>query len=286
MDRFPDRRHVRLRSREQGWYLHATSDGMDVCLNRDRRSVNAAWAVHLDNGRDGVRLLLHSAAYGRYLAATNKKAPRGHRGFSTKLLECYDFEGDESVRWEAVMSGSKEDVQLRHVEADGKFRYLRGSGKYRYWKDKVTVHRKNRSTMTHWVVELIPLSQGFPGIPGPFDEPVPSNFGLMLGRELPPWRLIKYVRAAEDGSYNQQANAWTTIQFRGNSVGTLRNELASRTGITDVDFVMCIQAGRQGRLTPVLVNMPREGHGDTVYIVIIVSGTPGEAALRYPDINA
>lgn len=116
-------------------------------------------------------------------------------------------------------------------------------------------------------------------------EPVPSNFGLMLGRELPPWRLIKYVRAAEDGSYNQQANAWTTIQFRGNSVGTLRNELASRTGITDVDFVMCIQAGRQGRLTPVLVNMPREGHGDTVYIVIIVSGTPGETLyMTFPQL--
>uniref|UniRef100_A0A453QRN3 DUF569 domain-containing protein n=1 Tax=Aegilops tauschii subsp. strangulata TaxID=200361 RepID=A0A453QRN3_AEGTS len=77
MEQFQDGHHVRLRSREHGMYLHANKDGRGVSLRRPRASMNAAWAVHLYQDDDDAQyVLLHSAAYGGYLAAMDAPAPR------------------------------------------------------------------------------------------------------------------------------------------------------------------------------------------------------------------
>uniref|UniRef100_A0A0D9WM70 DUF569 domain-containing protein n=1 Tax=Leersia perrieri TaxID=77586 RepID=A0A0D9WM70_9ORYZ len=76
MDEFPDRQHVWLQSSDnEGMYLTAADGGIGVYLQPDRASLHAAWLVHLadsDSGEDGHNLMLHSAANGRYLAATTK----------------------------------------------------------------------------------------------------------------------------------------------------------------------------------------------------------------------
>jgi hypothetical protein len=55
----------------------------------------------------------------------------------------------------------------------------------------------------------------------------------------------------------------------------LRNEPASRIGV--LDLIMCVQAGRYGRLTPLVVNLLCYVHGDTSDIVVFMDGTPGES---------
>uniref|UniRef100_A0A453QSJ8 DUF569 domain-containing protein n=1 Tax=Aegilops tauschii subsp. strangulata TaxID=200361 RepID=A0A453QSJ8_AEGTS len=88
MDKFHDRQHVRLRSGVHGTYLHANDDGRSVSLRRRRATLETAWTVHI---YQGTYLLLHSAAYGRYLAATATRAPLalGHLGFRAELRD-YD----------------------------------------------------------------------------------------------------------------------------------------------------------------------------------------------------
>nr|CAB3469787.1 unnamed protein product [Digitaria exilis] len=135
MDLFPDQAYVRLRSRVRGGYLHADEDG-----------------VHLVPGEEGVTyLLLHSAAYGRYLACTTAEAPRGHRGNAADL-RLYTTPEQQDVLWVAVRNG--EHVRLRHV-SNG---LLRANGRYRRWLNGVSVeHDANtQSTMTHWMVKVIP----------------------------------------------------------------------------------------------------------------------------------
>ena len=165
MDRFHDRQHVRLRSRVHGTYLHADEDGHGVSLHHRRASMNAAWAVHIYHGDDGPYLLLHSAAYGRYLAATTTRSRLGHRGFRAELRD-YDQPEVEAIKWRAVESGFADDVVLlRNVGG----RYLRANGKYLRWNTGVSVEDMDRvSTMAHWIVEPIPLREaGMPAIPGP-----------------------------------------------------------------------------------------------------------------------
>jgi hypothetical protein len=182
MEQFHDGRHVWLRSRELGTYLHADEDGHGVSLTRHRASMNAAWAVHLDHGDggDAQHLLLHSAAYGRYLAATDAKAPRRCRGFRVAQRD-YDELEEESVRWEPMRLASgdhEDDIVLRHVDA--RFpglhgRYLRANGRHLRWNKAVSVdHFRNASTMMEWVVEPIRSTERMPRLPRPIGVSSPS----------------------------------------------------------------------------------------------------------------
>ncbi|KAE8803438.1 hypothetical protein D1007_20666 [Hordeum vulgare] len=100
MEQFHHGQPVRLRSREIGTYLHAEEDGCGVCLHHRRASMNATWAVHVYQPpppppRSQVPyLLLHSAAYGRYLAATDGPAPVGHPGF--RVEQCSYNQGEDA----------------------------------------------------------------------------------------------------------------------------------------------------------------------------------------------
>ncbi|CAM0955098.1 unnamed protein product [Alopecurus aequalis] len=185
MDQFPDGHHLWLRSREHGTYLHADEDGHGVSLSRRRASMNAAWAVHRNHG-DDQHVLLYSAAYGRYLVATDASAPRGCRGFRVEQRN-YDGELEqEAIRWQALTNGSGDYILLRNA-AYGRYGYLRANGRHPGWNEAVVsvddfpstvmqwvvVHIPsvdpfdNFSTMMEWVVVPIPIRQSVPRLPRP-----------------------------------------------------------------------------------------------------------------------
>jgi hypothetical protein len=169
MDQFPpDGYPVRLRSAVHGTYLHADKDGHGVSLSRRRASMKVAWVVHRYFG-DDQHVLLHSAAYGRYLSATEAAAPRDCPGFRVALRN-YDELEDEAIRWQPIRVQPGDEILLcRHVAQGDRYGYLRANGKYLPWKDSiVSVHDvDNISTMMQWVVELVPSSERIPRLPRP-----------------------------------------------------------------------------------------------------------------------
>ena len=100
----------------------------------------------------------------------------------------------------------------------------------------------------------------------------------MPWRTVAEWRVIRFVRASDDRSYTEED--WSPFPFRGRSVYDLRDELAT-TYVHFFDLIMCVRAGRYGRLTPLVVDLPHnpdgEGYGDTIEIVVITVGTPGDS---------
>ncbi|KAF7093815.1 LOW QUALITY PROTEIN: hypothetical protein CFC21_096203, partial [Triticum aestivum] len=227
MDRFHDRQHVWLRSRVHGTYLKANSDGKTVSLRDRRASLKAAWTVHIYQGEgDAVYLLLHSAAYGRYLAATGFRAEQRN----------YDEPDVQAIMWEAVGAGSGDDVMLRNVGGC----YLRANGRYLRWNTGVSVEDMDRvSNMAHWIVEPIPAREaGMPDLPGPPNRVL----YMVLGQA---WRTIVFVRANAEGFYDE--GNWHIFPFRGRSVNHLRNELADRIAFIDGQYpdgiAMCVRAG-------------------------------------------
>ncbi|XP_037488645.1 uncharacterized protein LOC119367147 [Triticum dicoccoides] len=291
MDQFHDGHHVRLRNLVQRTYLHAADDGVGVTLHERRASMNAAWAVHIyhggdgDGDGDGHRLLLHSAAYGRYLAAGARPARLGHRGLRAELSD-YDLPEVEAIMWRAVGSGfdfEDDVVLLRHVGG----RYLRANGKYLPWNSSgVSVDDDDdASPMMYWVVEPIPFREaGMPAIPGPLPTR-PRCLSAIFGS---PGRRILFVGALENGFYPEEVDGWRLFLFKERSVFRLRDDLAFRVaaGVDDPNIVMCVRAGRYGRLTPLVVDLPHGSYGETLEIVVFLAGTPAYDALRYPDADA
>uniref|UniRef100_A0A453QT59 Uncharacterized protein n=1 Tax=Aegilops tauschii subsp. strangulata TaxID=200361 RepID=A0A453QT59_AEGTS len=274
MDQFHDRHHVRLRSCVLRTYLHADHDGERVSLSRRRDSLNTAWVVHIHQRADGPYLLLHSAAYGHYLGTTFKPAPLGHHGCRTEQRD-YDDEPDlMAVMWKAARAGVRDIILLRDVAG----RYLRANGRYLPWNTGVTVDNKV-SALMYWTVEHIPDRDGPPGLPGPIHTPSPGYHSLMLWRNPVVSRLIRFMLSDPNGPIYTQ-HCWTTLRFRGRSVFHLRDELARRIafvldGRQSFDLVMCVRAGRRGRLTPLVIDLPSSGYGETLWIVVFMSGTPG-----------
>ncbi|VAI82590.1 unnamed protein product [Triticum turgidum subsp. durum] len=260
MEQFQDGHHVRLRCREHGMYLHADKDGRGVSLRRPRASMNAAWAVHLYQEDDDVQyVLLHSAAYGGYLAAMDAPAPLGHRGRRVEQRDYEELE-EEAVRWRPVRIVPGDYILLRHASG----RFLRANGKFLPWNNGASVV-DTVSTMTHWVVERIPAREGMPELP------LAGGLDILLPR-----RWVVYASAGADGG----PAFWATLGFKGRSVFRLRSELASDIGIGMGDLAMCVQAGINGRPTPLVVNLPRGTR--TLYIVVV----PAHVELRYPDVGA
>ncbi|KAF7093765.1 hypothetical protein CFC21_096157 [Triticum aestivum] len=223
MEQFQDSHHVRLRSREHGMYMHADKDGRGVSLRRPRASMNAAWAVHLYQDDDDVQyVLLHSAAYGGYLAALDAPAPVGHRGRRVEQRDYEEWE-EEAVRWRPVRLVPGDYILLRHASG----RFLRANGKYLPWNNSASVDDFDTvSTMTHWVVERIPARE----------LPLAGGLDVLLPR-----RWIVYASAGADGG----PFFWAALGFKGRSVFRLRSELASEIGIGMGDLVMCRCASRR-----------------------------------------
>jgi hypothetical protein len=166
MDQFHDGHHVWLRSRVRGTYLHAKGDGVRVTLRPGRASLKAAWAVHLyRDDEDEEFVFLRSAAYGRYLAATDALVPLALSGYRVRLQN-YDQPEMRAIRWQAVRWAGGDYVLLR--QKGNRYRYLRANGKYLRWINGVSVDEvTNITEMMHWVVEPIPARQRVPRLPGP-----------------------------------------------------------------------------------------------------------------------
>ena len=151
---------MRLRSRQLGTYLSADEDGHGVSLHPRRASMNTAWAVHLHQGQNVQCLLLLSAAYGGYLAATDAPAPFGHRGLRVEQRN-FDYTEVTELVWLAVLSDSGNEVLLQHFNGG----FLRANGKYLSWNNGASIDDLDTvSTMTHWVVERIPAREGMPEV--------------------------------------------------------------------------------------------------------------------------
>uniref|UniRef100_A0ACD6AAM6 Uncharacterized protein n=1 Tax=Avena sativa TaxID=4498 RepID=A0ACD6AAM6_AVESA len=285
MELWNDRNHVWLRSRVHGAYLHADDDGVGVSLHGRRATLNAAWAVHVYHDNEGMYLLLHSAAYGSYLAATSRRAPRGSRGFRVTQRN-YDRPGTQALMWQVVGAGFPGAFILRHVGG----RYLRANGRYLAWNNAVTVEGvvDDVSTMMHWIVEPIPARNGIPAISNrPVREYFPEDLSVVLHlHAVSAMQRIRFQRARNDGHYTERG--WSEFPFRGRSVYRLRNELARRLGLLDrfINIIMCVRAGRHGRLTPLVDNLPRHPHDfTTIEIVVFMSRTPAANRLRHPDVE-
>ncbi|KAM0839948.1 hypothetical protein ACQ4PT_059986 [Festuca glaucescens] len=275
MDQFPDGYPVRLRSAVHGTYLRADKDGDGVSLSRRRASMKVAWLVHRYYG-DYQHVLLHSAAYGRYLHATDAPAPLGCLGFRVAQRN-YDELEDEAIRWQPVKVGSGDEILLRRHVAQGgpdSYGYLRGNGRYLIWNDSVVSvdNVDNISTMMRWVVEPVPISERIPRLP----RPTRLHLSVLL-----PSRVVMFTGIGE-GLYANDVS----FTFRGRSVYRLRNELASRLGIPGnvsndlVYLVMYVRAGRYGRNTPLVVNLSRSRE------TLVITPEPANGGLRYPDFDA
>ncbi|XP_037419369.1 uncharacterized protein LOC119284280 [Triticum dicoccoides] len=185
-----------------------------------RASMNAAWAVHIYNGGNGPYLLLHSAAYGRYLAAMATPARLGHCSLHA-LLRDYDQPGVEDIMCQAMGSGFANDiVLLRNIGG----RYLRANGRYLRWNTAVNVD-DNVSSMMFWVVEPMPAREDMSALLAP---PPNTPYGYLLGVIHPePGWLIRFVWALNEGHYpkDPEADGWQQFWFRGRSAFHLRDDL-------------------------------------------------------------
>ncbi|XP_062178757.1 uncharacterized protein LOC133883441 [Phragmites australis] len=277
MEFFPDRIHVRLRSRVTGAYLHADEDGVRVSLRWRRASLNTAWAVHR-TVRDGITyVLLHGAAYGRYLALSPVPAPHGlfavQRDYSELELN--------AVMWLGVMAAGEVGnyVVVRHISN----RVLRANGRFRRWDTAVTVDYFDWSNMMHWRVEAIPPRPEPPllPVPGPTQN-LRGRFALFLQRADPVVeraRLIRCFGADNLGNFELLG----TFQFYGRSVFNLRSEVAFRVNqVIFSGITVCVRAGFYGRPTPLVIDLPR--NEETMDIVVLTTGSPAAAELRYPDV--
>ena len=164
MELFPDRSHIRLKSHVDGLFLSAEEDGWGVSLAARRASINTAWQVHRVQ-RDGKSyVLLHSAAYGRYLVLWPQ--PGRHR----LTLGVYMSSGQEDVLWEAIRAGTDGMVRLRH----GRHKLYLNAG-----ADQGTGRRWEL-----WTVELIPPRPVPPVLPPAslVSSPSPSPWDIWCVR--------------------------------------------------------------------------------------------------------
>ncbi|KAL6864757.1 hypothetical protein ACP4OV_015908 [Aristida adscensionis] len=279
MEFFPDLHHVRLRSRARGAYLHADESGRCVSLRPRgaRASPNAAWLVRRILRGGAPWFLLQSAAYGRYLVATPWEAPPGHRGLLAGVRDRDEAEAADPFVWTAVAAAATGNggVLVRHISG----RLLRANGRYRFWHTGVTVDdNDHRSTMTHWVVEAIPLRAAPLPMPGAIQQQSTGVFGglLRLRRAVAPseQRTIRYVRVDQHGDFDD--DDWGEFDFYGRSLFNLRIELALLVGDVDFFFAMlpCVRAGVHGGLIPLTVDLPRST--EPMEIVAVTIGTPGD----------
>ncbi|PVH48373.1 hypothetical protein PAHAL_4G317000 [Panicum hallii] len=263
MELFPDGTHVRLRSRVHGTYLHADGDGAGVSTSPQRAPLSAAWGVHRV-ARDGAAyVLLRSAAYGRYLALRARSAPQG-RG-RRPVLRTYDAPDQDDVLWVVVRAGDEgDDVLLRHGRDGTSFVGVTGD------------NDSHDTRRTHWVVEAIPPRRRPPVLPAP----------VPLSRPMVLWRTIAYVRADDDGNFDPHPLARRRFIFYGRSVFQLTGVLSILLRERFFGIKLCLRAGSQGRLTPLVVDLP--ANEEAMDIVVLTAGSPAAQGqeLVYPDVDA
>ncbi|CAL5084201.1 unnamed protein product [Urochloa decumbens] len=293
MDLFPDGHHVWLSSSGRGGkYLHADDDGVGVRVSSKRASLLSAWKVHHAVSPGGqTYVLLCGAGYGRYLTVSRDPAPHGHKG-RLVVQGSYDENNFNWVAWRPERVGAAGDganeVILRHYSGY----VLRANGKFLIWNRGVSADVNDRTTpMSHWLVRAIPLRAIPPQLP-PVMDPYHGWFSKMnIESVVPgvPGRIIRFVRAADDGTLPPNA-AWNEFRFDGRSVFELRAAVARALGEANaLGIKLCARAGTFALQTPLTMDLPRRSlprYEKNMDIVVIADGSPGAAALEYPDVDA
>ena len=109
---------------------------------------------------------------------------------------------------------------------------------------------------------------------------------IMYGLQLPHLtlrsRLIMYILPTVYGALLARG----TFVFRGRSVFRLRHQLVRRlrpmVDFDDSELVMGLPT-RDGRMFPLVVDLPSSGYGETLWIVVFMSRTPGESHSPCPN---
>ncbi|CAL4935628.1 unnamed protein product [Urochloa decumbens] len=276
---FVDGQYVRLRNRGRGGYLFANESGWGVSVDHRRGMVNTAWAVQVVRTAHVERIFLRGA-YGRYLGATRNSARFG-------LLGCYaaqrDFEyRDDSGVWWSIATGRCGVVLFNTM--DDVPRALRANGRYQRWNTEVTVEsvdwRNHVSSMMEWEVQVIPLTLERP----PYQPRSPNAIQWWRGSVDVMEVSFTYAWFGDNGSVGDQN--WMDVHFDGRSLTELGNEIASRLGdgAQFENMTLCVQAGRFGRPTPLLTDLPLRA--DPISILVFIVGSLGHGVLRFPDLAA
>ena len=104
-----------------------------------------------------------------------------------------------------------------------------------------------------------------------------------------PANVVRRILAQADPDMRKQINeilrypedsaGWGEFWFRGRSAFRLRDDLGFLlgAGVYHRNIAMCVRAGRHGRLTPLVVDLPHGGSGETLELVVMLSGTPVES---------
>jgi hypothetical protein len=80
------------------YYLHADEDGVGVSLRPRCASLNTAWRVHRVRRRGDGYVLLHGAAYGRYLALSPQRVSLVYAGHAA-VQGAFDAPEQVDYRW-------------------------------------------------------------------------------------------------------------------------------------------------------------------------------------------
>ena len=95
-----------------------------------------------------------------------------------------------------------------------------------------------------------------------------------LSRPMVLWRTIAYVRADDDGNFDPHPLARRRFIFYGRSVFQLTGVLSILLREWFFGVKLCVRAGSQGRLTPLVVDLPR--NNQTMEVVVFESWPGGE----------
>jgi len=94
-------------------------------------------------------------------------------------------------------------------------------------------------------------------------------------------RTIRHVRANDQGEFDQNSDNWSTFSYYGRSVFNLRVQVGARqlAGEIGDGITLAVRPGLQGRLTPLVTDLPRSV--DTMDIVVFNTGSQGEKTLLF-----
>uniref|UniRef100_A0A0D9XU48 DUF569 domain-containing protein n=1 Tax=Leersia perrieri TaxID=77586 RepID=A0A0D9XU48_9ORYZ len=292
---------VALRSHEHRSYLHAGEDGRSVYHRgavSDALPHNAVWAVqgHLvaaaaaAAGLPPTRYVLLRGAYGRYLGgpdATDHHRPPPEPVRATQRDR--DEEEVDALMWLASAGESENpDGLALFLLQDRSGRYLRACSNKGFPRRRggaVSVDANindGAGASLRWEVVPVPPAEilGQPELPIATESDFREQLNTCCSR--PMLREIQFVMAADadDTSFIGDGD-WDSLQHRGRSVQILREKLVE--AVQD-DFTMCVRAGRHGRLTPLLVNLPRSR--ETLRVVLVRPNSAAAAQLIFPNPNA
>lgn len=88
------------------------------------------------------------------------------------------------------------------------------------------------------------------------------------------------MRADDQGNFN--SDAWRMLWFLDRSVWHLRRDLAAQVGVGEanaLDITLCVRAGSNGRLTPLVIDLPSDEQA--MHVVVLNTDSPGKNLLGF-----